>query len=158
ALYGAAQALQERGDDDSMTLADTYLKRIIDLDPRSDIAEEARTQRSRIAQANMREAVGGGLRPDALMYILGTLEKFQDMTVQEIQQVALEVAMAGQRGLDVNSSEQQYTLKTMPGVYSGLHMVSIMYAAFKRIDPTMDVGFDLEREYNAARAMLRPRS
>ncbi|MFT2722384.1 tetratricopeptide repeat protein, partial [Deinococcus sp. A31D244] len=42
ALYGAAQALQERGDDDSMTLADTYLKRIIDLDPRSDIAEEAR--------------------------------------------------------------------------------------------------------------------
>lgn len=158
ALYGASQALQERGDDDSMTLADTYLKRIIALNPRSDIAEEARTQRSRIAQATMREAVGGGLRPDAMMYILGALEKFQGMTPQEVQQVALEVAMTGQRGLDVNSSEQKYTLRTLPGTYSGLHMVSIMYAAFKQIDPSMDVGFDLAREYDAARALLRPRS
>lgn len=156
ALYGASQALQERGDDDSVKLADSHLERIISLDPRSDIAEEARSQRSRIAQASMRATVGGGLRPDAMMYILGALEKFRNMTPQQIQQVAFEAAMTGQSGLDVNSSEQKYTLQSLPGKYSGLHMVSIMYAAVKQVDPTADIGFDLAREYEAAQAMLRP--
>jgi putative SOS response-associated peptidase YedK len=49
--------------------------------------------------------------------------------------------------------DQKYTLKTMPGKFSGMHLVSIMYAAFKQIDPTMDSGVDLQREYDAAMAM-----
>lgn len=154
ALYGAAQALQERGEEDDVTQADNYLKRIIELDPRSDIAEEARRQRSKMAQTSMREAVGGGLRPDAMMYILGALEKFQGMTPQQVQAVAFEVAMLGQRGLDTNSPDQKYTLNSLPGSYSGLHLVSIMYAAFQAIDPSMDIGFDLSKEYAAARSML----
>jgi hypothetical protein len=32
-------------------------------------------------------------------------------------------------------------------MFSGLHMVCLMYAAFKIIDPTADIGFDLAKEY-----------
>lgn len=157
ALYGAAQALQAQEDDASQTQADEYLKRVIALDPNSDIAEEAKRQRSKLAQASMREAVGGGLRPDAMMYILGALEKFQGMTPAEVQAVGFEVAILGQSGLDVNSPDQKYTLEALPGQYSGLHLVSIMYTAFKQIDPSLDAGFDLDREYTAAQQMLGSR-
>jgi hypothetical protein len=36
-----------------------------------------------------------------------------------------------------------------------MHLVSIMYAAFKQIDPLMDAGVDLQREYDAAMAMQK---
>ena len=45
----------------------------------------------------------------------------------------------------------------MPGQFSGLQLVSIMYTAFKQIDPKMDSGIDLQREYDAALAMRGPR-
>jgi hypothetical protein len=36
------------------------------------------------------------------------------------------------------------------GQFSALHLVSIMYAAFRQIDPGVDIGLDLRREYEAA--------
>jgi hypothetical protein len=34
-----------------------------------------------------------------------------------------------------------------------MHLVSIMYTAFKQIDPTLDSGVDLQVEFDAAMAM-----
>lgn len=39
------------------------------------------------------------------------------------------------------------------GQFSGMHLVSIMYAAFKRIAPDVDGGIDLSKEYETALAM-----
>jgi hypothetical protein len=103
----------------------------------------------------MRDKVGGGLRPDVLMYIAGALETFKKGGATKRQQIAVEIAMKGQSGLDIHDPEQKYTLKTLPGKFSGLHLVSIMYAAFKQIDPLMDAGVDLQREYDAAMAMQK---
>ena len=50
-------------------------------------------------------------------------------------------------GFDVNDSTQKYQLRTLPGRFSGLHMVCLMDAAFKITDPTADIGFDLADEY-----------
>ena len=33
---------------------------------------------------------------------------------------------------------EKYQLRSLPGRFSGLHMVCLMYAAFKIIDPTAD--------------------
>jgi hypothetical protein len=61
--------------------------------------------------------------------------------------------MLGTRGLDVNSPEQKYTLNSIPGKFSGLHLLCIEYVGFQIINPSLDIGFDLSAEYAAALAM-----
>jgi hypothetical protein len=56
-------------------------------------------------------------------------------------------------GLDVNNPEEQYTLRSIPGKFSGLHLLCIQYVGFQIIEPSLDLGFDLSAEYDAARGM-----
>ena len=67
--------------------------------------------------------------------------------------IALEIAVLGRAGLDINDSTDKYTLKSLPGKFSGLHLLAIMYTAFRQIDPTMDTGADFAVEYQAALKM-----
>ena len=60
---------------------------------------------------------------------------------------------AGRRGLDVNDPEPKYELRTLPGEYSALSVVSIMVAAFQQFAPGTDLGIDLAREYEMAQGM-----
>lgn len=55
--------------------------------------------------------------------------------------LAAETGLGGQTGL--------------PGKFSGLQLLSIMYAAFQQIDPTADIGADFKAEYEAAVKMQR---
>jgi hypothetical protein len=48
-------------------------------------------------------------------------------------------------------------LRSLPGRLSGLHMVCLIYAAYKIIDPTADIGFDLAEEYALANQTRRDR-
>lgn len=43
-----------------------------------------------------------------------------------------------------------YKLQAMPGEFSGLELLCYMFVAFKRIEPTADIGFDVKKEYDAA--------
>jgi hypothetical protein len=45
-------------------------------------------------------------------------------------------------GLDVNDSTPKYRLRSLPGEFSGLHLVAIEYVAFKQVTPQTDIGFD----------------
>ena len=92
----------------------------------------------------------GGFRPDVMMYIAGALDTFDRLGPKKRQEIAFEVALLGQRGLDINDPEQKYTLRTLPGRYSGLHLLALMYTAFKQIDPTMNSGADFDAEYKMA--------
>jgi len=49
--------------------------------------------------------------------------------------------------------DDKYTLKALPGKFSGLHLLAIMYTAFRQIDPTMDTGADFSPEYQPALEM-----
>ena len=154
-IYGLAAALNEIGGDDYVEEADELYVVVIERWPASPVAELARSARTKLAHKNMRDKVGGGLRPDVMMYIAGALDTFKKGGATKRQQIAVEIAMKGQSGLDIHDPEQKYTLKTLPGKFSGMHLVSIMYAAFKQIDPTMDAGVDLQCEYDAAMAMQK---
>lgn len=46
-----------------------------------------------------------------------------------------------------------YSLRLLPGTCSGLHLCSIMYAAFKQFAPHEDAGIDFSKEYKAAMEM-----
>jgi hypothetical protein len=61
---------------------------------------------------------------------------------EDIQRTAFEIALLGQHGLDVNDLTQKYRLRSLPGSFSGLHLVCLMYVGFQRIAPERDIGFD----------------
>ena len=156
ATFGLAVALQKSGNDDDETEADELLTIVIERWPGSKLAELAREARTKTAHKSLRSAVGGGLRPDVVMYITAALDTFEKVGPVKTREIAFEVAMKGQSGLDTNDSAQKYTLKTLPGKFSGLHLVAIMYAGFKQLDPTLDAGIDFKPEYEAALALRRP--
>jgi Flp pilus assembly protein TadD len=147
--YGTCLLRLGRSDD-----ADPVLIKCIEINPLSDLAEHARTARTRLAHASMRSNVAGGLRPDVVMYCLGALQKFQALGSAKARAVTFEIAMLGHNGLDINDPAQKYTLKSLPGKFSGLHLVSIMYVGMKAIAPDRDAGIDLSREYSEANKLF----
>ncbi len=92
-------------------------------------------------------------RMDAVMYLVGAIDNFAGMSKQDVKKIGFEVATRGMKGFDVNDSTQKYELRSVPGRFSGLHMVCLMHAAFKITDPTADIGFDLAEEYATANQM-----
>ena len=102
----------------------------------------------------MRSNVGGGLRPDVVMYCLGAMEKFLALGPDKAKAITFEIAMLGRNGFDINDPAQKYTLKSLPGTFSGLHLVSIMYTGMKSIGPGQDAGIDLSREHAEARKLF----
>jgi hypothetical protein len=65
----------------------------------------------------------------------------------------LEITTKGRSGLDTNDPTPKYQLKSLPGDFSGLSLVCCMYVAFQSIAPETDIGFDLAKEYAAAKSM-----
>ncbi|MCX6968885.1 MAG: tetratricopeptide repeat protein [Verrucomicrobia bacterium] len=145
--FGYGLALLKSGDSDS---ADPVLKRSIEMAPLTEIAEMARTARREIAQKSMRSAGGSAPRPDAIMYCLSAIQLFA-ASPELRKAVTFEIALLGRGGLDINSTDQKYSLKSLPGKFSGLQLVSYMYVGMKELDPGSDPGIDLSGEYEQAR-------
>jgi len=145
---GLAQALEELGRSDEAD--DKYLKAIAIGGPQH-LVELAKERRTAIAHKTMRDR--GSFRPDVMMYITGALEMFANMSNKEVQAIGFEIAILGQNGLDINNPDKKYSLRSLPGEFSGLHLCSIMYTAFKRFAPNEDVGIDFSKEYEAALSM-----
>ena len=147
AVYGLAYCLEQLDDLDG---ADKLYRDVIERFPSSPVAEPAREGRTTIAHKNLRANAPGGLRPDVMMYIAGALDTFEKVGSRKRQEIALEIALKGQSGLDINDPTQKYTLRTLPGNFSGLHLLAIMYTAFQQIDPSVNVGADFRTEYELA--------
>jgi hypothetical protein len=153
AWFGLAQAQSTSGDDDS---ADESLRRVVEIQPYSQVAELAKELRSKIAEKGFRKAPGtgtGSLRMDAVMYCVGALKKFADLPPLKVRDVGFEIATLGMNGIDVNDPAPKYALRTLPGAFSGLQLLCYEYAAFKQFAPEMDIGFDVSREYAEAQRM-----
>ena len=88
-----------------------------------------------------------------MMYIAGAMRTFEQLGAQRRHAIALEIAVLGRSGLNINDPAHKYTLKSFPGEFSGLHLLALMYVAFRQIDPTMETGADFGAEYQAALAM-----
>ena len=155
AWFGYGQALDVL---DKNQEADAAYLKVIEIDEHSNIAEMARQARSKMAQKSFRAAVPGVERMDAVMYCLGALEKFAGMTPDQVQKIGFEIAILGTRGLDINSSTPKYTIKTLPGQFSGLHLLCYEFVAFKQFAPGQDIGIDLSKEYRIALSLLEEKT
>lgn len=152
AVLGLAQGLAQSEDEEDIREADQLHRRVIGLDSDGPLGEMARTARREYAERRFRGVPG--LRMDAVMYCLAALERFADMTGPQVQAIVFEAALLGQKGFSVNDPSSRYTLRSLPGTFSGLGIVCLMYTGFQRIKLGTDVGFDLSREYAAAQQLL----
>ena len=64
-------------------------------------------------------------------------------------EITFEVALLRESRLDYAKPKKKYTLSAYPGEYfSGLQLICLMYAGFKRIAPEQDTGMDLNEPWN----------
>jgi len=152
-IFGLATALEQLGTPDADEEADQLYRRFIEEHPNSPMVERAEKARTAFAHRQVKSHSVGGFRPDVMMYIAGALDTFKKQGVQKRQAIALEIAILGRGGLDINDPDKKYSLKSLPGRFSGLHLLAIMYTAFRQIDPSMDTGVDFAAEYEAAMKM-----
>ena len=88
------------------------------------------------------------------MYLLGALQRFEDMDESDILQVTAEIALLGRFGLDYASPDTQYKLRSLPDEqFSGLQLMCLMYAGMKRTHPEADTGMPFDEAYAAALSM-----
>ena len=112
--------------------------------------KKAEAGRNRITQVKFRKA-GDELRPDVLTYCGDALRLFKAMPKEEVQRITMEIAMLGAKGLSVTDPSIKHQLRSLPGDFSGLHLLCLEYVGFKIIDPAVDIGFDIAAEYAEAR-------
>lgn len=149
ALLALAENLLAIHTDDSIKKrVSALLTQVIGAAPGSKQAERAEEILRDIAYKKFRQ--NSGINKDAVDYCLSALEKLKGMTHQEIKGVALETATLGHSGLDVNNPDKSYQLRSIPGNYTGLNVVCIMYAALQQVAPSQSVGFDIKAEYEVA--------
>lgn len=151
-LYGLALTLHRVSEEPQLEEeADGLFARFIARYPQHPLAEEARTLRTAFAHKRlMRQGAVAGMRPDVLFYVMGALEKFATHGEAWRQAVTFEIALLGRQGLDINDSTEKYEVRNLPGKFSGLHLLAIMYTGFKQMDPGMDAGVDFSQEYEMA--------
>lgn len=95
----------------------------------------------------------------AVHYLLDALKRYDQMPVDKVREIALEIGLVGQSGLDYASPETKYELKSLPGEkFSGLHLMCLMYAGFKRIAPDHDLQMELNEPFLTALEMFQHRS
>jgi tetratricopeptide (TPR) repeat protein len=153
-LLGLAQCLEELSGDhlkEAGTVYDQILRQFPD-DPVGDIARKARNRLSNVA---LHKTVEGNIRMDAVMYMQGAMEDFAKLPRETVGQIVMEIAMLGQQGLQINDAAVRYDLKSKPGDYSGLHLLSMMHVGIKLLDSGADSGSGLDREYQIAQAMKK---
>jgi hypothetical protein len=56
--------------------------------------------------------------------------------------------------LDINESSKKYSLRSLPGSFSALQLVSLMYTGLQLIGPSLDAGIDLSRGFSMAKELL----
>ena len=97
------------------------------------IIDIAKDRLTKMAEAKLRS--NAKFRPDALVYIKDALDRFSTMTPKDIQDLAYEIATLGMKGFSINDPSKKYTLKRLAGEFTGLQLVSIMYAAYQQFAP-----------------------
>jgi len=127
--------------------ADEFFRKVLALDAPENIKDLAKDGLREIAINNLKSK---GFRIDAVFYLLAALQLYKQKRDEEVKNISFEIALKGREGLDINDPQKKYRIKLLDGEYTGLQLACYMYAGFKRIDHSLDVGIDLAKEYQFA--------
>ena len=96
--------------------------------------------------------------PASVFFLLDALERYEQLPLRQIKEIALEIALVGRNGLDYADVSKKYQLKALPGEsFSGLHLMCLMFAGFKRFAPEHDVDMNLEEPFLTALQLFHAR-
>lgn len=127
----------------------------ITINPHNDLAEVARKATSKLAQDSLQKSgPEGSPRPEAEEYCVAAITEFRGRPLEEVKQIAFEIAALGRGGIDVHDPAKKYRLDSLPGEFCGLQLVCLLYVGFQMVAPGTDVGMDLSDHYSAAKARL----
>ena len=157
--FGKALLLKNQGHLDAATEALESLLR--DASP-GDARSNPVFQRAEQLLASIRKEIrerGGPTNPEllqekypaAVWHLLDALKRFDSLDPRRVMEITFEVARLGESGLDYANPEKKYTLSAYPGEsFSGLQLMCLIYAGFKRIAPDQDTGMDLNEPWITA--------
>lgn len=151
AWLNLAMNLEESGENAEAEIA---YSRAIAFDPGGHLAALAEGGRNRITSRKFKPPGQVAPRPDAVAFCRDAIRLFKDMPMDDVKRITMEIGMMGAKGLAVQSSAANYTLRSLPGSFSGLQLLCIEYAGFKLIDQSVDIGLDLSKEYEAAKSSI----
>ena len=151
AWINLAMALEQT---EQWNASDAAYQNVMRLEGSGELGQRAEEGRSRIAGVLFHNQTTGP-RADAMSYCHDALEHFEGMPQPEVQKITFEIAMLGSRGINLNDSAKKHTLQSLPGAFSGLHLLCLQYVGFQLLDPSIDVGIDLSAEYQAALELRR---
>ncbi|NLF00829.1 MAG: hypothetical protein GX601_07610 [Anaerolineales bacterium] len=96
--------------------------------------------------------------PAVVMYCLDALERFEGMDDAAVFAIGSEIALKAQGGLDYTDPERKHTLQSLKGEqFSGLHLLCLMYVAFQRVNPSLDLQLPFADAYQRALGMFGKR-
>jgi tetratricopeptide (TPR) repeat protein len=96
--------------------------------------------------------------PAAVYFFLDAFKQFDALTPEQVSAVAQEIAVLGRNGLDYASPDEKYVLRSLPNrKFSGLHLMCLMFAGFKRVAPEHDLQMNLEEPFLAALEIYQER-
>lgn len=82
------------------------------------------------------------------MYLLNALQRYSNMPVEKVQQIAFEIGFKAQEGVDFGDPSPKYTLKSLPDeVFSGLQLMCLLFAGFQRFAPEKELGMNLHDSF-----------
>mgnify|MGYP000147741815 CR=1 FL=1 len=92
-------------------------------------------------------------KPEAYTFCLDALRRFEGQSRDSIFPIISEISLLGMNGIDYTTPGKTYTLKAYPGeIFSGLHLLCLMYVGFKLYDPSVNCGLDFDEAYKMALA------
>lgn len=90
-----------------------------------------------------------------VMYMVSALNILLDLDREQVRAIAYEIAEVGKSGIDLDSTEQNYTLDSVPDkAFTGLQLTAWMYISWRILDPSVNTQLDYDSEYEAAIQMV----
>jgi hypothetical protein len=91
-------------------------------------------------------------QPESYVYCLDALRRFDGLSPDQIFAVVSEIGLLGMKGIDHKDLAVSYPLRAYPSeIFSGLHLLCLLYVGFQLYDPSVDTGLDFSDAYRQAR-------
>lgn len=129
-VYGLAFAYKSLND---LENAKKYFKDLLDMPAPETLKELAREGLGEIAFKTLKSS---GPRMDVVFYMISALKMFENKPQKKVQDINFEIALLGREGLVINDPTKKFSLNTLPGEFTALQLVSIMYVGFQQMDPS----------------------
>lgn len=90
-----------------------------------------------------------------VMYMVSALNYLLDLDREQVRVIAYEIAEKGKNGINLDSTEFDYTLDSVPNkAFTGLQLTAWMYIAWRIIDSTVNTQLAYDDEYEVAIQMV----